>query len=81
MSLRPWQNITVLLDNKYSSTETITELSNELKNVEFLTGENDESAPLGLSETEVHKVYNQEYEWTSFDGTKLTGFLMVYYRK
>lgn len=81
MSLRPWNSITVILDNKYSSPETITELYNELKNVDIINGDNDDSILTGLTENNIHQIYNEEYEWTKFNGSKLTGFLMIYYKK
>lgn len=81
MFLKPWNHITIILDNRYSRPEIITELSNELKNIEILCANNDNTISKGFIETEIYKIYSDYYEWIEYGGNKLQGFLTVYYKK
>lgn len=81
MLLRPWNRITIVLDNIYSSPDTITQLLNELNNIEILSRTDDSDIPIGFSENQQYKFYKELYEWNLFNGNKLSGFLMVYYKK
>jgi isoleucyl-tRNA synthetase len=81
MLLRPWHRITIVLDDNYSCPETIATLLDDLKNIEILSRPNDASTPIGFSENQQFKFYKEIYEWINFNGNKILGFLMVYYKK
>jgi isoleucyl-tRNA synthetase len=81
--LRPWDSITVVLDNKYSNPDIVATLSKELKNVEIMSKDNDESIPNGKSEVELEgkqcTIWKEDYTLTTFNNNELKGFLMIYY--
>jgi len=88
MGLRPWHNITVILDDSYANSQTKQHLQNSLTNAVVIIADftNDVvyGSLVGVDETDVRKIHGQEFKFESFSklgSDDVTGRLIVHYRK
>jgi hypothetical protein len=86
MLLRPWNKITVILDEKYCSNDKIkNDLQESLTNATVMIGnyENDTDYKNNdmMKDTDNSRICAESFIWETFDNKSITGRLVVHYSK
>ena len=86
MSLRPWNKITVILDDVYATETVKNDLHDSLTNAVVITADfNDNQSPVpqGLQESDIHLIYYDDFCWETFDNQNhpIKGRIALHYWK
>ncbi len=82
MGLRPWNSISVVIDNDYANDKTKDDLHKILTNTDIHIGIYEEcDKTTGISETPIHILMTNQFIWEHFDKTCVNGYMSVYAKK